>query len=219
MECVQAKQLVGSTLLVREHDRPELDEGEYYTRDLVGVRVILKVCDYYDDIMIDSSGSRTLFVVWWFYFFLYCLVFYASVPFFSLVCWWILPFFGHIFWEAIDFFKHPLYFSFQETGEFVGTVANVYNYGASDLLHVKLDSSLNILDKTGKPRPTETVVSDHLVWVPFVEAIVPHVDMNRREIQITPPKGLLELNLRFDERSKKERRQLVRHTHFYNTTC
>ncbi|XP_041027993.1 uncharacterized protein LOC121267962 isoform X2 [Juglans microcarpa x Juglans regia] len=96
----------------------------------------------------------------------------------------------------------------QETGEFVGTVANVYNNGASDLLHVKLDSSLNILDKTGKPRPTETVVSDHLVWVPFVEAIVPHVDMNRREIQITPPKGLLELNLRFDERSKKERRQL-----------
>ncbi|XP_041027992.1 uncharacterized protein LOC121267962 isoform X1 [Juglans microcarpa x Juglans regia] len=133
----QAKQLVGSTLLVREDDRPELDEGEYYTRDLVGVRVILK-----------------------------------------------------------------------ETGEFVGTVANVYNNGASDLLHVKLDSSLNILDKTGKPRPTETVVSDHLVWVPFVEAIVPHVDMNRREIQITPPKGLLELNLRFDERSKKERRQL-----------
>ena len=39
----QARQLVGSTLLVREDDRPELDEGEFYTRDLVGMRVILKV--------------------------------------------------------------------------------------------------------------------------------------------------------------------------------
>ncbi|XP_059439372.1 uncharacterized protein LOC132171970 [Corylus avellana] len=133
----QAKQLVGSTLLVREEDRPELDEGEFYTRDLLGMRVVLK-----------------------------------------------------------------------ETGEFVGTVVNIYNSGASDLLHVKLDSSVNMLDKTGKPRTTETVVSDHLVYIPFVEAIVPGVDKNRREMQITPPQGLLELNLRFDERSKKERRQL-----------
>lgn len=40
---VQARQLVGSTLLVREEDRPELEQGEFYTRDLVGMRVILKV--------------------------------------------------------------------------------------------------------------------------------------------------------------------------------
>lgn len=105
-------------------------------------------------------------------------------------------------------------FSFQETGEFVGTVVNIYNSGASDILHVKLDSSVNMLDKTGKPRTTETVASDHLVYIPFVEAIVPDIDENRREMQITPPQGLLELNLRFDERSKKERRQLVRHTPF-----
>ncbi|KAB1221456.1 Ribosome maturation factor RimM [Morella rubra] len=134
---VHAKQLIGSTLLVKEEDRPELEEGEFYTRDLVGMRVFLK-----------------------------------------------------------------------ETGEFVGTVGHVYNSGASDLLHVKLDSSLNVLDKTGKPRTAEMVASDHFVWVPFVEVIVPNVDMDRKEIQITPPKGLLELNLRFDERSKKERRQL-----------
>lgn len=44
MKYVQAKQLVGSTLLVREEDRPELDEGEFYTPDLVGMRVVLKVC-------------------------------------------------------------------------------------------------------------------------------------------------------------------------------
>ncbi|KAM4101115.1 hypothetical protein ACJW30_05G118900 [Castanea mollissima] len=133
----QAKQLVGSTLLVREEDRPELDEGEFYTPDLVGMRVVLK-----------------------------------------------------------------------ETGESVGTVVNVYNSGASDLLHVKLDSSVNFLPKTGELKTTETRVSGHLIYVPFVEAIVPYVDMNKREMQITPPKGLLELNLRLDERSKKERRQL-----------
>lgn len=120
--------------------------------------------------------------------------------------------------QAMSFWRHQSYLFFQETGEFVGTVGNVYNSGASDLLHVKLDSSLNVLDKTGKPRTAEMVASDHFVWVPFVEAIVPNVDMDRKEIQITPPKGLLELNLRFDERSKKERRQLVRHTHLYYTT-
>lgn len=49
-----------------------------------------------------------------------------------------------------------------------------------------------------------------LVWVPFVEAIVPTVDLDKREMLITPPKGLLELNIRPDMRSKKERRELVR---------
>lgn len=29
---------------MREEDRPQLEEGEIYTRDLVGMRVILKVC-------------------------------------------------------------------------------------------------------------------------------------------------------------------------------
>ncbi|OAY74197.1 Ribosome maturation factor RimM, partial [Ananas comosus] len=60
----EARQIVGSSLLVTVRDRPELEEGEFYTRDLVGMRVILK-----------------------------------------------------------------------ETGKLVGTVANVFNYGASDLLH------------------------------------------------------------------------------------
>ncbi|KAK9268194.1 hypothetical protein L1049_010637 [Liquidambar formosana] len=132
----QAKQLVGSSILVREEDRPQLEEGEYYTRDLVGMRVFLK-----------------------------------------------------------------------ETGEPVGTVVNVFNSGANDLLEVMLDSPNETSDGTGNPK-SETGVSGPLVWVPFVEAIVPNVDMDRREMQITPPKGLLELNLRSDERSKKERRQL-----------
>lgn len=44
---MQAKQLIGSTLLVREEERPALEGGEFYTRDLVGMRVFLKVCHYH----------------------------------------------------------------------------------------------------------------------------------------------------------------------------
>ncbi|XP_056684001.1 uncharacterized protein [Spinacia oleracea] len=129
----EARQLVGSTFLVRNIDRPELEEGEYYSRDLVGMRVILK------------------------------------------------------------------------TGEAVGTVVNVFNSGGNDLLHVFLEASTGSPDGSMKQKP-EKYESDHLVWVPFVEAIVPDVDMDKREMQITPPKGLFELNVRSDERSKKERR-------------
>jgi 16S rRNA processing protein RimM len=119
----QAEQLVGSTVLVSDDNRPDLDEGEFYSRDLVGMTVILK-----------------------------------------------------------------------ESGEPVGTVVNVYNSGASDLLHVMLNS------KKDEDFP------DPLVWVPFVEEIVPIVDMSKREMQITPPEGLLELNLPTHKKSKKERR-------------
>ncbi|XP_028755798.1 uncharacterized protein LOC114715170 [Neltuma alba] len=133
----QAKMLIGSTLLVTKDDRPELEEGEFYTNDLVGMKVFMK-----------------------------------------------------------------------ESGEPLGTVVNVFNSGANDLLQVLLDPSFDILDKTGKPRSAEAEASNQLVWVPFVEAIVPDVDMKRGEMHVTPPKGLLELNLRSDERSKKERRQL-----------
>lgn len=100
----------------------------------------------------------------------------------------------------------------------MGTVISVFNSGANDLLQVSLDSSFDILDKSGKSRSEEIETSGQLVLVPFVEAIVPDVDIKRREMHITPPKGLLELNLRFDERSKKERRQLVRHTLLYFIT-
>ncbi|PKA61211.1 UDP-N-acetylglucosamine pyrophosphorylase [Apostasia shenzhenica] len=67
-----------------------------------------------------------------------------------------------------------------ETGMLVGTVANVFN--------------------------SEIDASRQFVWIPFVEAIVPEIDTTKREMYITPPKGLLELNLRNDMRSKKQRR-------------
>ncbi|XP_027345168.1 uncharacterized protein LOC113857449 [Abrus precatorius] len=133
----QAKMLIGATLLVTKEDRPELEEGEFYTNDLIGMRVFIK-----------------------------------------------------------------------ENGKLLGTVINVFNSGANDLLQILLDSSFDMLDKSGKPRSAEIDASVQLVLVPFVEAIVPDVDMKSREMHITPLKGLLELNLRFDGRSKKERRQL-----------
>ncbi|CAN1847210.1 Ribosome maturation factor RimM [Linum perenne] len=134
----EARQLIGSTLLAREDDRPELEEGEFYTRDLIGMRVI-----------------------------------------------------------------------FKDTSTCIGTVVDVYDSGASEILRVMLYPSTEASDATEKPVPEETgSVSGRLVWIPFVEAIVPDVDMNKREMWITPPKGLLELNNRSNEMSKKERRQI-----------
>ncbi|CAH9076508.1 unnamed protein product [Cuscuta epithymum] len=132
----QAQKLVGSTILVAENDRPTLQEGEVYTRDLVGMRVLLK-----------------------------------------------------------------------ETRELVGTVINVFNTGANDLLQVELDSSFRLHGQSMKLK-RQAGASGTLVWVPFVEAIVPDVDLRKKEMLITPPMGLLELNIRSDDRPKKERRQL-----------
>lgn len=45
----QAQLLIGSTILVSAEDKPELEEGEFYSNDLVGMRVIHKVvlpCHY-----------------------------------------------------------------------------------------------------------------------------------------------------------------------------
>lgn len=83
----------------------------------------------------------------------------------------------------------------------MGTVINVVNYGSNDLLQVRLNETKGSHDGEGSAGP--------LVWVPFVEAIVPDVDIDNREMYITPPKGLLELNIRSDTRSKKERRLMV----------
>ncbi|XP_058731631.1 uncharacterized protein LOC131603351 [Vicia villosa] len=113
--------------------------------------------------------------------------------------------------EDGEFYAHDLNgmrVFLKENGQLLGTVINVFNNGGNDLLQISLDSSFDVLDQNGKPKPEEIETSGQLVLVPFVEAIVPDVDMNKREMHITPLKGLLEINLRFDDRSKKERRQL-----------
>ncbi|KAJ4768787.1 Ribosome maturation factor RimM [Rhynchospora pubera] len=121
----EANNIVGSALLIGSDDRPELHEGEFYTPDLVGMRVILK-----------------------------------------------------------------------ETGMFVGTVVSVMNTKGNDILQVKP----NLIGRE------EEDSSNSQILIPFVEEIVTEVDMERQEMQITPPKGLLELNSRSTVGSSKERR-------------
>lgn len=182
----QAKQIVGSTLLVKANDRPTLEDGEFYVPELVGMKVILKV-----DVGNYNNFQSQKFICGFHYLSSLILNFFLSSTRIG----------GMIFFILFPFLLC------QETREPVGTVVNVFNCGSSDLLQVKLfpaeinDGFSNI----------ENAHSGHLVWIPFVEAIVPDVDMNSREMLITPPKGLLELNIRHDRRSKKERRQLVSH--------
>lgn len=97
----------------------------------------------------------------------------------------------------------------QDTGEVVGTVGQVFNFGGGDLLQVMIGSSEGTaVDPDSENQ--DSISSREHVWIPFAEDIVPDVDMASREMWITPPKGLLELNSRSDKRSKKERRAMVR---------
>lgn len=97
----------------------------------------------------------------------------------------------------------------QDTGKLVGTVGQVFNFGGGDLLQVMVGSAEGTAVDPDSENQDPTSSREH-VWIPFAENIVPDVDMESREMWITPPKGLLELNSRSDKRSKKERRAMVR---------
>lgn len=109
----QAEALRGCALLVPAADRPDLDDGEFYAADLIGLRVIL-----------------------------------------------------------------------QATGIDLGTVTDLYEAG-NDLLEVTLHPSEGASQTQGKPKPRK-------VLVPFVEAIVPTVDLAQGCLYLTPPDGLLD---------------------------
>ncbi|XBJ20578.1 hypothetical protein VPH35_011384 [Triticum aestivum] len=126
----EARQIVGSAVLVKTEDRPELEEDEIYSLDLVGMSVIVK-----------------------------------------------------------------------DTGKLVGTVAQVFNFGGGDLLQVMVGSAENAV-QTNSENPDSTPSRQH-VWIPFAEDIVPDIDMESREMWITPPKGLLE---DWKEKKKLQRR-------------
>ncbi|KAB8100616.1 hypothetical protein EE612_031191 [Oryza sativa] len=134
----EARQIVGSAILVKAGDRPKMEEDEIYSLDLVGMRVIVK-----------------------------------------------------------------------DTGKLVGTVGQVFNFGAGDLLQVMVGGTEDTVSQPNSENQDSTPSGEH-VWIPFAEDIVPDIDMESREMWITPPKGLLELNARSDKRSKKERRAMVR---------
>lgn len=70
----------------------------------------------------------------------------------------------------------------QDTGEPIGTIKDVYRAG-NDLLEVTLITTHADGDKKEKPRT---------VLIPFVEAIVPVVDLAQGKVEITPPAGLIE---------------------------
>ncbi|PWZ12491.1 Thiosulfate/3-mercaptopyruvate sulfurtransferase 2 [Zea mays] len=126
-----ARQIVGSAVLVKARDRPEIEDDEFYSLDL------------------------------------YC------------------------------------------QGKLVGTVGQGFNFGGGDLLQVIMGSSEGTtVDPDSENQ--DSISSREHVWTPFAEDIVPDVDMGSREMRITPPKGLLELNSRSDKRSKKERHAMVR---------
>lgn len=92
----------------------------------------------------------------------------------------------------------------QLTGEAVGIVVDVVRAG-NDLLEVKLHKQPEPEpDKPEKPTPNriskirkpkrQIEKKPATVLIPFVKAIAPIVDLERRRIEITPPVGLLEIN-------------------------
>ncbi|MEA5463972.1 ribosome maturation factor RimM [Leptothoe sp. PORK10 BA2] len=70
----------------------------------------------------------------------------------------------------------------QTTGEQIGTVTDVYRAG-NDLLEVALTPQTPTGNAQEPPRT---------VLIPFVEAIVPVVDLTQGRVEITPPDGLLD---------------------------
>lgn len=85
----------------------------------------------------------------------------------------------------------------QETKEKIGTIIDVHNSGASDLLRVQLTAL-----RRGKVA---------LIWIPFVKDIVPVVDVAAKRVEITPPEGLLDLNVPTEALTPKELRKEVEH--------
>lgn len=92
----------------------------------------------------------------------------------------------------------------RQTGENIGVVINMYTAG-NDLLEVKLHqqpepSTKEVRDlsqisrrskrKKFKSKPERPVT----VFIPFVKEIVPIVDLKNKRMEISPPKGLLEVN-------------------------
>lgn len=122
----QAETLRGCALLVPASDRPELEDGEFYVADLMGLRVTL-----------------------------------------------------------------------QATGAEIGVVTDIYEAG-NDLLEVTLHAH-GEASAANQPAPKPTAKASKskeprpkTVLIPFVESIVPVVDLAEGYVSITPPAGLLE---------------------------
>ncbi|MGF1541461.1 MAG: ribosome maturation factor RimM [Pleurocapsa sp.] len=93
----------------------------------------------------------------------------------------------------------------QQTGENIGIVVNLYTAG-NDLLEVKLHQQpttsvkpmpdvSQISRKSKRQKFREKPQKPVTVFIPFVKEIVPVVDLEHKRIEITPPEGLLKVNL------------------------
>ena len=92
----------------------------------------------------------------------------------------------------------------QVTGENIGVVVELYSAG-NDLLEIQLhqqpevevkpDKDLSTISRRSKRKKFRPKAKKPLtVFIPFVKAIVPVVDVANRRVEITPPDGLLNMN-------------------------
>lgn len=75
------------------------------------------------------------------------------------------------------------------TGEKIGVVVDIL-WAGNDILAVQLEANLASVKKKSSSSDSEA-----RALVPFVKEIVPLVDLKAARIEITPPPGLLEINL------------------------
>ena len=78
----------------------------------------------------------------------------------------------------------------QLTGETLGTVVDVIPAG-NDLLEVELSHP----QTDQKPKSASKSPKPKTVLIPFVKAIAPVVDLENGRVEVTPPPGLLEINM------------------------
>ncbi|WP_416244542.1 ribosome maturation factor RimM [Crocosphaera sp. XPORK-15E] len=79
----------------------------------------------------------------------------------------------------------------QFTGELIGIVTDIFGAG-NDLLEVQLNHTEPSVVTDTEEQPSDKL-KPKKVLIPFVYEIVPVVDVDKKRIEINPPKGLLEL--------------------------
>ena len=83
----------------------------------------------------------------------------------------------------------------QATGAAIGTVVDVYAAG-NDLLAIELYAQAASAQSTAASTTTKPTKKGNLpILIPFVYAIVPVVDLAAGYVEITPPKGLLPIEI------------------------
>ncbi|TRV14234.1 MAG: ribosome maturation factor RimM [Microcystis wesenbergii Mw_MB_S_20031200_S109] len=75
------------------------------------------------------------------------------------------------------------------TGEKIGVVVDIF-WAGNDILAVQLEANLASVKKKSPSSDSKATA-----LVPFVKEIVPLVDLKAARIEISPPPGLLEINL------------------------